>query len=73
MRSLVLAAGARALADLIDGIGRGRREEPLLCCGTKMESTGRGAPICPLKTIPVMYVSYDGTGVPMVKAANQRT
>lgn len=40
LRAAVLAAGAKVLAGLLEGIGRGRREEPLYCCGTKMASKG---------------------------------
>jgi hypothetical protein len=41
LRAVVLAAGAKALAGLLDGVGRGRREEAVRCsCGTTMESRG---------------------------------
>jgi hypothetical protein len=37
----VLAAGAKALGRLLEGIGVGRREEPVVCvCGLPMESLG---------------------------------
>ena len=42
LRRAVLAAGAKALGALLEGIGSGRRQSPLLCkCGTTMESRGR--------------------------------
>ncbi|MFH1741158.1 MAG: ISKra4 family transposase [bacterium] len=42
LRAAVLAAGAKALGALLDGIGSGHRPTPLLCeCGTRMESQGR--------------------------------
>ena len=41
MRAAVLAAGTRVLGRLLEGIGVGRREEPLVCsCGLLMESQG---------------------------------
>jgi hypothetical protein len=41
IRAAVLAAGAEALARLLEGIGSGRRDEPVYCeCGTRMESQG---------------------------------
>ena len=49
LRTAVLAAGARALGGLLEGIGVGRREEPLLCCGVRMESQG-------LKDKPLMTI-----------------
>jgi len=41
LRPLVLAAGAKALGDLLQGVGRGRTTQPVVCeCGTRMESRG---------------------------------
>jgi len=41
LRAAVLAAGARALTELLRGVGCGRREESVVCgCGAKMGSTG---------------------------------
>jgi len=41
IRAAVLAAGAEALAGLLEGIGSGRRDEPVCCeCGARMESEG---------------------------------
>lgn len=41
LRSAVLVAGAELLTKLLNGIGRGRRENKLICtCGTTMESKG---------------------------------
>jgi hypothetical protein len=41
LRAAVLAAGAKALGALIEGIGVGRREQPTVCnCGACMESRG---------------------------------
>jgi hypothetical protein len=40
LRAAVLAAGTRVLAQLLEPIGSGRRDEPLYCCGEKMQSTG---------------------------------
>ncbi|MBZ5653631.1 MAG: ISKra4 family transposase [Acidobacteriia bacterium] len=41
LRAAVLAAGAKALAALLEGIGAGRRECPVVCaCGLHMESRG---------------------------------
>jgi len=41
IRSAVLAAGNGVLSDFLDGIGCGRREEPVVCsCGTRMKSKG---------------------------------
>ena len=41
MRAAVLTAGAKVLGTLLEGIGVGRREEPLICvCGLQMESLG---------------------------------
>ena len=41
LRAAVLAAGAKALGALLEGIGVGRREEPVVCvCGLQMESLG---------------------------------
>ena len=38
LRAAVLAAGAKALGALLEGIGSGRRQTPLLCpCGTPMQ------------------------------------
>ena len=56
MRVAVLTAGAKALGALLEGIGVGRREEPVWCsCGSRMES--RGLKDKPLVTIlgPVSY------------------
>ena len=37
----MLAAGAKALGDLLQDIGSGRRDEAILCsCGERMESLG---------------------------------
>jgi hypothetical protein len=42
LRAAVLAAGARVLADLLSGVGCGRREERLICeCRETMQSEGR--------------------------------
>lgn len=42
IRAAVLAAGAKALGELISGIGCGKREAPLNCrCGATMESKGQ--------------------------------
>lgn len=42
VRSAVLQAGSRALQTLLDGIGSGRQDAPILCrCGARMESHGR--------------------------------
>ena len=52
----MLAAGARVLEALLEGIGVGRREKPVLChCGERMES--RGLKHKPLMTI-LGRVSY---------------
>lgn len=41
MRAAVLSAGAKVLAGLLEGIGCGRREQPVQCsCGTIMQSKG---------------------------------
>lgn len=41
LRAAVLAAGARALSGLLQGIGSGRRDGPVVCeCGERMESRG---------------------------------
>jgi hypothetical protein len=41
LRCAVLAAGARILERLIEGVGRGRRPQPLICvCGARMVSKG---------------------------------
>ena len=42
LRRAVLAAGAKALGDLLDGIGSGRQADPVRCpdCGHRMESRG---------------------------------
>lgn len=41
LRVAVLRAGARVLEGLLEGIGAGRRAEPLVCeCGERMESRG---------------------------------
>ena len=50
MRAAVLAAGGKALGVLLEGIGVGRREEPVVCvCGLQMESLG-------LKDKPLMTI-----------------
>ena len=50
MRAAVLAAGAKALGCLLEGIGVGRQEVPVVCtCGLRMES--RGLKEKPLTTI----------------------
>ena len=43
LRAAVLAAGAKALGQLLEGIGSGRQIEPVDCpsCGHRMESRGR--------------------------------
>jgi hypothetical protein len=43
LRAAVLAAGAGALAQLLDGIGSGPQAEPVACpsCGRRMQSQGR--------------------------------
>lgn len=42
LRGAVLAAGGTMLGELIDGIGSGRRQEPVMCkCGARMHSRGR--------------------------------
>lgn len=40
------------------------------CWGAKERQAmiGREIPVKVEKTIPIMYVSYDGTGIPMTKA-----
>ena len=41
LRKAVLVAGAKALSTLLEGIGEGRRKEPVLCsCGLQMQSRG---------------------------------
>lgn len=41
LRAAVLAGGAKALGELLSGIGNGKRKEPLVCsCGRVMESKG---------------------------------
>ena len=46
----MLAAGARVLGELLEGVGAGRCEEPVLCaCGRRMESHG-------LKDKPLMTI-----------------
>jgi len=41
MRVAVLAAGGRMLGELLEGIGSGRRSEPVICqCGARMKSRG---------------------------------
>ena len=50
IRGAVLQAGAKVLEELLDGVGRGRREESLRCsCGACMESRG-----CKTKTLHTM-------------------
>ena len=42
LRQVVLCAGAQFLEKLVEGVGSGRRDAPLLCaCGSKMDSVGR--------------------------------
>lgn len=42
LRNAVLAAGASILSDLLEGIGSGRQQKPVLCtCGATMVSLGR--------------------------------
>jgi hypothetical protein len=42
LRAAVLAAGAKLLEKMLDGVGSGRRQEPVLCaCGTRMQSQGK--------------------------------
>lgn len=42
LRSVVLSAGARLLERLLEGVGSGRRGEPVMCsCGSRMTSRGR--------------------------------
>lgn len=41
LRAAVLAAGARVLERLLQGVGSGRRPEPVVCeCGQRMQSVG---------------------------------
>ena len=41
LRAAALVAGAKVLGSLLEGIGVGRREEPVVCnCGLQMESRG---------------------------------
>ena len=41
MRMAVLSVGAKMLGGLLEGIGTGRRDEPVVCrCGARMESRG---------------------------------
>jgi len=41
LRAAVLAAGGRLLGELLEGVGSGRRGEPVICkCGKRMESRG---------------------------------
>lgn len=41
LRAAALVAGAKVLSSLLEGIGVGRREEPVICsCGLRMESRG---------------------------------
>ncbi len=47
LKIAVLAAGAKALAGLLEGIGCGHRPEPLVCCGQTMDSHG-------LKSKPIL-------------------
>lgn len=50
LRAVVLAAGANALGELLQGIGCGRRDEPVMCnCGETMESQG-------LKPKPILSI-----------------
>jgi len=42
LRKAALSAGGRVLAELLEGIGSGRREQAVICeCGGRMESRGR--------------------------------
>jgi hypothetical protein len=42
IRQAVLSAGAKLLEKMVDGIGSGRQDEPVLCtCGCRMKSRGR--------------------------------
>jgi len=43
LRAAVLSAGAKALGELLDGIGSGRQAEPMHCpsCAQRMQSVGR--------------------------------
>ena len=42
LRKVVLAAGANFLQEMLDGIGSGHQDAPVLCnCGCRMESRGR--------------------------------
>jgi hypothetical protein len=43
LRAAALAAGARALEQMLDGVGSGRQSEPVACpaCGRRMASQGR--------------------------------
>jgi hypothetical protein len=77
VRAAVLRAGARTLSDLLSGVGCGRREERVAeGIGAAMEAWRKGEAEeilrrtdekRPEKTIPILYVAYDGTGVPMTK------
>lgn len=50
LRQVVLFAGSRLLEQLVDGVGSGRCDAPVLCdCGSKMDSEGRRGK--PIKTI----------------------
>ena len=50
LRQAVLCAGARLLEQMVEGVGSGRRDSPVLCdCGAKMDSVGRRGK--PIKTI----------------------
>ena len=41
MRAAVLAGGARALGEILSGIGKGKRNDPVVCsCGGEMKSNG---------------------------------
>ena len=56
LRTAVLSAGAKALTNLLEGVGCGRRDEAIVCdCGARMESHGLKSK--PLLTIlgPVDY------------------
>ncbi len=41
LRAAVLSAGAKALGQLLEGVGCGRQDKPVICdCGVRMESRG---------------------------------
>lgn len=68
MRAAVLAAGARALSELLSGIGSGRQPNAVLCgCGTRMESLGVRSKLLHTILGPVPY-SRSMFGCPACKA-----